>query len=79
MGLEKRCDVPYGTNQSYFHPEGNILNSKNVDYKLHIEEFFATWRKLNNMGLNQKTQITSKHVIDVAIMELFGKFLGPQI
>ncbi len=34
---------------------GNIPTWEKVDYKLQIEEFFATIRKLNNSSLNPKT------------------------
>lgn len=38
-----------------------------------MEEFFVIIKKLNNKGLNPKTQITNTHVIEVDIIEVFGK------
>jgi len=38
-----------------FEVGGNIPTWEKVDYKLQIEEFFATVRKLNNSSLNPKT------------------------
>ncbi len=53
--------------------EGNIPTWEKVDYKLQTKEFFAIVKKLNNKGLNLKTHITSQHVTNVDIMEVFGE------
>jgi hypothetical protein len=38
-----------------------------------MEEFFTIIEKLNNKGLNPKTQITNTPVTEIGIIEVFGK------
>jgi hypothetical protein len=51
----------------------DVIEWENVNYMLQMEEFFIIIKKLNNKGLNLKTQITSTHVTKAYIIEVFGK------
>jgi hypothetical protein len=49
-----------------------------VDLSLQFEEFFVVVRCLNNMGYNPKIELTTKHVVQSNIDEMFGPLKQPK-